>query len=297
MEQYSLFDDDTPYIPQNLSERFGENPFSILRADTGRWISAEQGYKRLGIKGGLGRDVDLFNAGFSNRKNGDRFDAQSIFSAHLTEIIYSWFAPINGRILDPFAGGSVRGIVAGIMGNTYTGIDIRKEQVEEDEKQVEELSRHLKTKPEYICGDSREVLDDIVKQFDLVFSCPPYADLEVYSDLQGDISNMTYNDFLTAYTDIIQKSCAKLKDGGFAVFVVSEIRDNKGFYRGFVPSTIQAFQKAGMNYYNDMILMNVVGTACRRTRQFDMTRKVVKMHQNVLVFCKGKPALNGFRVY
>lgn len=37
----------------------------------------------------------------------------------------------GGTILDPFAGGSVRGIVANFLGFNYTGLELRPEQVRE----------------------------------------------------------------------------------------------------------------------------------------------------------------------
>ena len=44
--------------------------------------------------------------------------------------MYEWFCPKEGRILDPFAGGSVRGIVAAEMGYVYNGIDLSEEQID-----------------------------------------------------------------------------------------------------------------------------------------------------------------------
>jgi hypothetical protein len=44
---------------------------------------------------------------------------------------------------------------------------------------------------------------------DFVFSCPPYADLEVYSDDPNDLSTLGYEDFKPAYFDIIAKACAR----------------------------------------------------------------------------------------
>ena len=58
---------------------------------------------------------------------------------------------------------------------------------------------------------------------DMIFSCPPYADLEVYSDDPRDLSNMEYEEFLNAYKTIIQKSCSLLKENRFAVFVIEEV--------------------------------------------------------------------------
>jgi hypothetical protein len=49
----------------------------------------------------------------------------SVFDPVLCELIYKWFAPERGLVLDPFAGGSVRGILAAHMGREYTGVDLR----------------------------------------------------------------------------------------------------------------------------------------------------------------------------
>src|SRR5690348_7500784 len=53
----------------------------------------------------------------------------SIFDPVLCELSYRWFCPPGGKILDPFAGGSVRGIVASCLGFEYTGVELRAEQV------------------------------------------------------------------------------------------------------------------------------------------------------------------------
>ena len=135
-------------------------------------------------------------------------------------------------------------------------------------------------------------IDTIAKGYeaDLLFSCPPYADLEVYSDLKEDISNMSYKEFISIYREIIRKSCNLLKNDRFAVFVVGDVRDKNGFYQNFVSDTIQAFIDSGLMLYNEMILVNAVGTlAIRSGRQFAIGRKVGKQHQNALVFYKGNP--------
>ena len=128
--------------------------------------------------------------------------------------------------------------------------------------------------------------DEWNKEFDMVFSCPPYADLEKYSDLEADISNMKYDDFLKAYESIIEKACKKLKKGGHAVFVVGEIRDKNGFYYGFVPDTINAFKKCGMRLYNEAILATSLASCAIRAAGNMKSSKLVKVHQNILDFVK-----------
>jgi hypothetical protein len=123
--------------------------------------------------------------------------------------------------------------------------------------------------------------------FDLIFSCPPYSNLEIYSKLEGDISNMNYDDFIIAYKSIIKKSTNHLKPGGYACFVVGEVRDRKGNYIGFVPDTIRVMEECGLKYYNECIYLNSLsGAGLTAGRIMSISKKVKKVHQNVLIFKK-----------
>ena len=213
----------------------------------------------------------------------------SIFDPVLCEIAYRWFSPVGGLILDPFAGGSVRGIVASKLGRKYIGHELRQEQVDANRIQGSELCADDEHPPAWICGDSRNIDTTCADvQADMVFSCPPYADLEVYSDDPKDLSTMKYADFKAAYFEIIRKSCDRLKPDSFACFVVGEVRDKRGNYIDFVGDTVQAFRDAGLNYYNEAILITCVGSLpIRAGKQFSSGRKLGKTHQNILVFVKG----------
>lgn len=144
--------------------------------------------------------------------------------------------------------------------------------------------------PHWIAGDSAKVLDTLPQDFDLLFSCPPYGDLEKYSDLEGDISAKNYQDFLISYREILKKAVDKLHNDRFAVWVVGELRDPKGHYRNFIADTIAAFQDAGMKFYNEAIYLQPIGSLPMRAgAQFRNSRKLGKAHQNLLVFAKGDP--------
>jgi DNA modification methylase len=209
----------------------------------------------------------------------------SIFDPVVCELSYKWFCPPGGKIIDPFAGGSVRGIVASCLGFSYTGIELRAEQVAANQAQAGIATGPA---PAWINGDSRNIKDLAPGAYDMVFSCPPYADLEVYSDDPADLSTLAYSDFAAAYAQIIADTCALLNDDAFAVFVVGEVRDKKGNYYGFVPDTIAAFRAAGLHYYNEAILVTAVGSLpIRVTKQFEASRKLGKTHQNILTFVKG----------
>lgn len=284
-QEFDLFGE--PIEKKNeLKEMFGENPFSILDTKSGLWQARKRNWIKLGIKSEIGRNAKTWGMHEWAKEKGKGMPSDtSIFDPVLCELMYRWFCPEGGTILDPFAGGSVRGVIANYLGYHYTGIDIRQEQVDSNREQAINILE-ASNQPNWLVGDSNKVLDSIEEHFDLVFSCPPYADLEVYSDLEGDISNMEYEDFLVAYESIISKACSKLKSGGFAIFVVGEIRDKKGYYRGFVPHTYNAFEKCGMRLYNEAIFANGWASAGMRAVGNMKSQKLVKVHQNVLIFKK-----------
>ena len=284
-----------PLLPSPVTSSFIVPPFSVLDTRQGYWQDRKRIWKKI-IKSDEGREEGLLGSGLLElaQKHGSTLTGTSIFDPVLCEILVNWFCPVGGKVLDPFAGGSVRGLISVLLGNDYTGIDLREEQIQANYKNYREIADRqdllggdLK-KPQWITDDSRNI-DLLVKEkHDFLLTCPPYADLEVYSDDPRDISNMPYNEFKEAYFEIIKKACDKLKDNAFAAIVVGEVRDKQGYYYNFIGDTIKAFEEAGLKYYNEIILLNAIATAALRAKLvFNGGRKVVKTHQNVLVFVKG----------
>jgi hypothetical protein len=316
--QGKLFEIEQVHL--TLSDRFLIPPFSVLEAKGGHWQDRKRAWLEIGIRSELGRDEKLL--GFESivdqpddtpcpkcegtglkdgnfcracQGTGNKFNnfktlgTTSVFDPVLCELAYRWFCPPGGHIYDPFAGGSVRGIVAAMLDFRYTGVDLRKVQVRANEEQRKKIGagRNWKEPPIWIEGDSRDFLPG--RTFDFVFTCPPYYDLETYSDDPRDLSNAgSYSDFREAYWQIIENCANLLAPNSFAAIVVGEVRDKLGHYVGLVPDTIYGFEKAGMRYYNEAILVTPLGSAPVRTSsQFGGGRKLGKTHQQLLVFVKG----------
>lgn len=307
-EEHNLYQDRgffglAPHVGP-LKQRFVMPPYSVWNTRDGDWQDRRRLWLAKGIKSEEGRKGKLtFNIPMTLKdgSTGNRIKSQtSIFDPVLCELAYGWWCRPGGVVLDPFAGGSVRGIVASVLGYRYLGIELRGEQVEANRNQINEYTRG-EYAPVWKNGDSYEVLSEAqyavakrkkLPECDFLFSCPPYGNLEVYSNEPGDISNMDYEDFLERYRSIVKMSVARLRHQRFACFVVANYRDKKrGEVVDFVGDTIQAFEDAGANFYNDIILVNSVGTGAMRANGTFVrgARKVVKCHQNVLVFCKGDP--------
>ena len=265
-----------------VAQKFIVPPFSVLSARDGDWQARKRAWAAMGIRGEVGRGVNLIR--YSDTTSLGEKDT-SIFDPVLCECVYRWFSPVGGQVVDPFAGGSVRGVVAACLGRKYWGSELRAEQVAANREQAAQLCPELP--PQYVLGDSMETLAT-APDADLVFSCPPYGDLETYSDDPRDLSGMEWHTFVAAYKTIIHRACKRLKNDRFACFVVGDFRDPRGFYRDFVSETIRGFRESGLELYNDAVLVTAVGSASMRvTKQFEAGRKFCKTHQNVLVFCKG----------
>jgi len=273
----------------SLRDKWIEPPFTRLDAVSGRWQKRKKKWLKLGIKSELGRNGSLCLAQSLNDYDPrESYTGTSVFDPVLSELMYRWFCPDNGNILDPFAGGSVRGIVANYLGYNYTGIELRQEQIDSNREQALSILP-IEKQPQWYCGDSNKLLDDKWEiKFDFIFSCPPYMNLEVYSDMQDDLSTMSDEEFVKIYSSIIKKSCKLLKKDGFACFVVGDVRDKQGYYKDFITITKMAFYNAGLKLYNEAILLeNGLNTAAMRAnKQFEAGRKLVKVHQNVLIFKK-----------
>jgi len=310
----------------SLANDFLIPPFSVFRTDKDYWRHRKTEWQSTGLEDTEGRNLsqrnltihstNLMDSTFYDKKakveqklgheistgafirdhyvKSPTYKPLSAFDPVLCEVIYRWFCPSSGSVLDPFAGGCTRGTIAACYELQYTGIELLKKQIQKNEEQAQRL--RFKKKPNWIHGDSRNIVGLIKKhskidKFDFVFSCPPYFDLEYYSDNDKDLSNCPdYETFLEDYKHIIKNTVSLLKNNRFACFVVANIRSKQAphHYHPLEADTIKIFQKYGMQLYNDVILLNSSGSkrfGCRRT--FEASLKVSKVHQNVLVFLKG----------
>lgn len=285
-EQRDLFGNVVTDPKRSMSDYFGVAPFSILNSVDGEWQKRKQrwnvlindkGQKREGVLGGSESKKDVMN----------KMSGASILDSVLAELMIKWFTEENFKTFDPFAGDTVFGFVSAFMNRPFEGIELRKEQAEFNQLQCDINNLNAK----YIC-DSSENMNKYIKNEskDFIFSCPPYADLEVYSDLEDDLSTLSHEDFFKMYSKILQNTYSKLKNNRFAVIVTSEVRNKKGEYIQLVGKTINLMVNAGYMFYNDIILVNSVGTLPMRTgRHMNSGRKIGRRHQNVLVFYKGDP--------
>lgn len=311
---------DTP--APSLVDRFIVPPFSILDTRKGYWQKRKKAWRELiGVAGETREDTCIVQLelkypniyykskekrkelGITFREYLDKHVSEeekredskvltsgvSLFDPVLAEVLCKWFTPAEGsKIFDPFAGDTQKGLVFASCGHTFRGIELRQEQVDVNERVIEGRGLDIA----YICDDGRNVAKHVeAESQDLLFSCPPYYDVEVYSDLPNDASNQgTYEEFLEVLRVAFHSAIGCLRDNRFAVVVVGDVRDKRtGCYYDFVGDVKRMFKDAGMPLYNEVVLIESGASTALRVTNCMKTRKMVKCHQNVLVFYKGDP--------
>ena len=299
----ALFEQKKQSIPSNLlRDKYGWPPFSVINTISHDWQRRKDEWEVLFKDSTVGRDVRRYNATPTNTfsaRGADAKQAESVseFDPYLAELMYRWFSREGDTILDPFAGGCVRGVVASVLGRNYMGLDLNSEQVYTNIAQYKDLQErytNLAGSADWQIGDSDEIVT-IAPKANMIFTCPPYYNLEQYTIDPRDLSRQqTYEDFLVKYSRILQRTADRLKDNSFFVIVVSEVREEprgieKSNFVGLVPDTIHILRdKCSLHYYNEIIIMNNIGSLpIRAPKYFDQSRKIGRMHQNVLVFYKG----------
>jgi len=141
---FDLFGEPVNVATGPLARKYGEPPFTVLNGRGFLWQEKKRQWLHLGIRSELGREAIAYQIGNKRTwtakktiipgggtgKNSTYLFRQpegnyasgaeaqsngsgtSIFDPCLAELCCRWFCCEGGQIVDPFAGGSVRGVVA-----------------------------------------------------------------------------------------------------------------------------------------------------------------------------------------
>lgn len=290
-----LFNEKEYIVAPTLADRFTVPPISLLDGRQGEWQKRKRRWATI-----IDWETDEAREHVTTWSRADATDpvsvkmltmtsqAASMFDPVLAEISYDWWCPVGGLIADPFAGGNVRGMVAGHKGYRYHGVDLSVAQIETNRHALDTAPIAPMERPQWAEGDASTYdWGDI--RADFVFSCPPYGTLERYSDDPNDLSTMKINEFKEPYKKAIRNVVDTLQDNRFAAFVVGNYRENKKLV-DLVSLTVEAFGEAGADYYGDLLYVTPYGTApLRAAVTFNAARKIVRTHQYLLCFVKGDP--------
>ncbi len=280
IEKIDLFGDVT--IEKSIKKRIGFLPTSVWRPN---WEITKRLKKLVGDSS---QTRESLNSNRSDRRNGVNNGKPSIFNPNLCQMILSAYCDENSIIYDPFAGGGTRAIISSMFGHKYYGVEIREEEVERINDKKKELDLDFTV----IKGDAlNKNFDDI--KFNFSLTCPPYYDLEQYSNLDNDLSNQKdYNGFLEMLSKSVKRVYDCLEDDSISVWVVGNFRNKFGELEHLNGDLIRIGKENNFILLDELIYEGASKVALTRCSKFEKNRKSIRMHEYIVIFKKTSKPLN-----
>ena len=209
------------------------------------------------------------------------------------------------QVLDPFMGSGSTIVASIIEGRNSIGIELSEKFFMEAKKRVEMLSLERFSDPSISVrlynGNSinlENFVDD--SSIDLCITSPPYWDIlnrkrsadrkdtVNYSDKVEDLGNIQdYGDFLQKLTQVFSKVYAALKNGGYCVIIVMDIRKGGNFFP-FHSDISNFMQKIGFKFKDIIIWDRQKEYNNMRPLGYPYSFVVNKVHEYLLIFQKNK---------
>ena len=236
---------------------------------------------------GLKEDYDTEQGKNTWIKVGSKGRALSKFNSENCKNIINYFTCKGDTILDPFAG-RTRAIISNHLGRKYVGFELTEKYFPAESTSDRKIFN-------MDSGDMDKVLDKSMK-FDLVFTCPPYWNMEKYSKDENDLSTFkTYDNFLEGCNRRLETASQYLKDDGFLIVVLMDFRQ-KGVFYPWHTDTINFFHKNTDFKLYDTILWEM--SPAKRHPLYPqalLNRRMLNTHEYCLVFNrKTQPELREF---
>ena len=205
----------------------------------------------------------------------------SSFNPDVAEAILKYWSKEGELILDPFAGRSTRAFVALSLNRQYIGYDV-------SQYAIDHLNNNTLIKEKAIIyqADGCELQFNQDKEVDLIFTCPPYFNLEKYESAPNQLTDLkSYDLFIDKISKALLNCYRVLKDEKYCIWVVGDFRINKEV-KAF---HIDVIEKAK---YNGFKLHDIVIEQIRspfiwcRVRENYRLGITAKAHQYILIFKK-----------
>jgi len=224
-----------------------------------------------------------------NKEGSTIHGTMSEFNSALAEFVIKYWSKPEDVVLDPFHGWGTRALVAINLNRNYIGYDIspKTNKWVKDFFESQKTLGENKRKPILYNKDGIVIEDIKEESMDLIFTCPPYFNIEKYESCEGQLTDIfNYFKFLNKLNDGIKRYFEVLKDGKFCVFVVGDWRIN-GELRLFSRDIINIFI-TNKFLLHDFIIHKLNSVAIVGCANFEANNFVCKSHEYVLVFKKDK---------
>jgi DNA modification methylase len=259
----------------SVKDQFGFRPLSIIKPTNeskAKWDNAYLDDGEVEIR----KNKHVY-------KKGEMVEAKmSEFHAGMAEHIIKYWSMPGAKVVDPFAGRATRAVVTTMLGRDYYGYEITPNT----HRRVNAHFDKLGIKPMVYMSDGTLLKETPDEFADMIFTCPPYYNIEKYESVDGQLSDLKDYDSFMDMIGVCAHNCYRVaKPGSFCVWVVGDFRAGGVLY-DFHGDTTRAFKEAGFDYHDIIIMENISPFALFTQYQSACKRYVPKTHEYVLVFRK-----------
>lgn len=235
--------------------------------------------------------MKFINIQYATQVGGSR-GYEGSYTQFLPELAYrviSFWSNEGDVLVDPMAGDGTRGMMSWALGRNTHMFDCDTKQCRILSKRVREstiitgIDKHNDAELMFAQCDSRHM--PIASEFaDIVFSCPPYWNKEVWRG-DGQLSKLdNYEEFMIGLSEIFKDCFRILKKDKFMVMVVGDFRDS-GKYYTFHNDVIKYSENIGFTLW-DIVISKITTNISVKLPQALEFRRTVKNHEYILVFKK-----------
>jgi len=288
-------------IRKDIIDKYGSVPSSIWDVDYSQLKQVTElderkqdiAAKRLheNMKSIQNCDGDLRKA-FSTSGKGVRGKKQSsgisTFPPNICRNIVLFYSEQGETILDPFAGHNSRMEVVWRNKRNYIGYDISVDFMKFNERVREKIIYEDSFLGDNNCkielkNKTSEKLDEIDNSIDLIFSSPPYWDLEFYgNEIEQLGKEKEYEGFLNRLETIFRECYRVLKQSKFFVININDFRKDGIFY-SYHNDIINLYRKIGFKMH-DVIIMNYKQSIAQCfASQIETRKTTAKIHEYLIV--------------
>ena len=253
-----------------VMDQFGRLPLSIMEfKNTSKW------------------DCAYFDQDKSEQRRSEEAEylpglGMSEFASEVADFVLKYWSMKHSIVVDPFAGRATRAVISTKLNRQYYGYEISKLTYD---RSIEHFKK-LNILPHLFLEDGclmKQTPDDFAH---LIFSCPPYYNLEKYEEVDSQLSSLkTYDDFLKRIVVCAENIKRVMKPGAFCCWVCADWRDSNGF-RQFSNDSINIFKSVGLIPHDDVIIKNNSPFASLMCYKVACKRITAKTHERLLVFRK-----------
>jgi len=219
--------------------------------------------------------------------------SMSEFNPNLAEFCVKYWSKEGDVVLDPFGGWGTRLFTALRLKRKYEGYEISPSTHKDVMGQIEQHNKSTQYYEEkfdystikYYCSDGIEITYTKPNSADMIFTCPPYFNIEKYESTSGQLTDIDdYEAFMRRMFVGAKNYYKALKAGKYCVFVVGDWRENSNL-RLFSKDIIDCFCQAGF-LMHDFVVNKLNSAAVVGCGNFEGQGFVTKSHEYVLVFKK-----------